>query len=367
MPKPSKGARLFQRKRKGREPVFVIRDGKFEQSTGTNNRQQAESQLAQYIAGKNRQSGPAQPQHMTVAECLAIYGEEHAATVADPARIGYAMDALLPFWGDMACSDVKGSTVRLYQRQRGVSDSTVRRELSVLRSAMNYCGREGYLLSVPMFPLPKTPDTTQQALTRAEVAKLIWTARQLSRQRRDIDYRHIARFILISVYTGTRKSAALNMRLRGPAIHCGWFDLDAGLMFRKGTGEATTNKRRTPARIPRQLRAHLQRWDRQGYTWAVEYRGARVADIKTAFNQVVEKADLDWRPTPHSLKHTAVTWAIQGGASIEDASAFFSTSIETLQRVYWHLSPRYQQGALEAIERGNRAVSGANQGPLKKG
>ncbi|MFQ1702895.1 hypothetical protein ACJ5NV_20140, partial [Loktanella agnita] len=30
--------------------------------------------------------------------------------------------------------------------------------------------------------------------------------------------------------------------------------------------------------------------------------------------------NLDWRPTPHSLKHTAITWAIQNGASIVDAA-----------------------------------------------
>ena len=113
MPRPTKGARLVLRKRKGREPVFVIRDAGFEQSTRTEDRKQAEIQLGDYIASKNRRSGPLEARDMTVADCLSIYGEEHAPNVADPARIGYAIDALLSFWSDMACADVKGSTARL--------------------------------------------------------------------------------------------------------------------------------------------------------------------------------------------------------------------------------------------------------------
>lgn len=276
-----------------------------------------------------------------MSEVLSIYGEEYAPTVAAPDRIGYAMDALLPFWGERTVSDVKGSTVRLYERQRGVAASTVRRELTVLRSAMNYCGREGYLTSVPIFPLPATPETNQRAMTRDEVAKLLWAAR---------GQRHLQHFILVSLYTGTRKAAVLGMRLSGPATTGGWFDLPAGVMYRIGEGERATKKRRTPARIPRQLRGHVRRWIARGDTWAVEWRGGRVGDIKTAWSKIVDRADLGWRPTPHTLKHTAITWAIERGASVEDAASFFSTSPETIIRVYWHLSPRYQSGALKAIE-----------------
>lgn len=341
---PAKGARLFRRTRKGREPVWVIKDtGGVEQSTRTADRGEAEIALAEYIARKNRKSGPVGPEEMTVGEALAIYGEEHAPTVSDPSRIGYAMDALLPFWGNRPCSDVKGTTVRLYQKQRGMAPATVRRELNVMRAAMNHCGREGYLTSVPMFPLPATPETNQRALTRAEVAKLLRVARRRKQH-------HIAHFILVSIYTGTRKDAVFNLRLTGPATTGGWFDLDAGVLYRIGTDERATKKKRTPARIPRQLRGHVSRWVAKGDTWAVEWRGGRVGDIKTSWAKIVRDAKLGWKPTPHTLKHTAITWAIERGSSIEDAASYFSTSVETIQRVYWHLSPHHQARALAAIE-----------------
>lgn len=349
MPQRAKGARLFLRQRAGREPVYVIKDtGQPEQSTGTGNLGEAEKRLAEYIARKNRRSGPVGPTEMTCAEVLAIYGEEHAPTLSDPARIGFAIDALLPFWGDLPASDVKGPTCRRYATVRGRSPGTVRRELNVLNAALNYCVREGHLTSAPPVTMPPTPETNQRALERWEVARLLRSARRLG-------YRHIARFILVSIYTGTRKSAALALRLSGPCTHNGWFDLDAGILYRIGSNERVTKKRRTPASVPRQLLAHARRWAQGGATWAVEWRGARIADTNNGWDAVVAGAQgLDWRPTPHTLKHTAITWSIQGGASIEDAAGFFATSVETIERVYWHLSPHFQKGAVSAIERGAR-------------
>ena len=343
MPMPAKGARLAQRKRKGREPVYVIKDVGVEISTSTNNRTEAEKQLAEYIARKTRISGPVEASELTVADVLAIYGEEHAPTVAAPERIGYAMTALIPFWGALPASAVKGETCRRYSNYRSKAPATIRRELNVLQAAINYCHREGYLITAPVVTMPATPETNQKAMTREEVAALIRSARRRG-------HKHIAQFILISIYTGTRKAAALNLRLSGPAVNSGWFDLPSGLLYRRGEGERVTNKRRTPSKLPRQLLGHARRWEASGQTWAVEYRGSRVLNVKTAWAKVVDDADIGWRPTPHTLKHTAITWAIQGGASISDAAAYFATSIETIERTYWHLSPHFQSGAVAAIE-----------------
>jgi hypothetical protein len=51
------------------------------------------------------------------------------------------------------------------------------------------------------------------------------------------------------------------------------------------------------------------------------------------------------------MKHTAITNGIIGGMSITDASSYFSTSVETIQKVYWHVSPKNQQAAAEIMSR----------------
>lgn len=99
------------------------------------------------------------------------------------------------------------------------------------------------------------------------------------------------RFIIVTLYSGMRKDAALRMGF-APNTVGGWFDLDRGIMYRIGDGERKTDKRRTPAPIPGQLLAHLRRWRASGARWAVEMDGARVGDIKRSFDSAATLACL---------------------------------------------------------------------------
>lgn len=92
-----------------------------------------------------------------------------------------------------------------------------------------------------------------------------------------------------------------------------------------------------------------------------DFRGNRVANIRKGWDKLIElslsHANEHGIPmperklvTPHILRHTAITWAIQNGASIEDAAAYFSISVDTIERVYWRHSPYFQQSAVEAID-----------------
>jgi len=96
----------------------------------------------------------------------------------------------------------------------------------------------------------------------------------------------------------------------------------------------------------------------------IDHTGARIGDPKKGFahakliaedlarkaGQPIDLSDV----TMHTLKHTAITWALQAGASVWDAAGYFSTSPETIQRVYGHHSPDHQRSAVEAIERRGR-------------
>ncbi len=285
---------------------------------------------------------------MTVAEALAIYAKEHATTRAAPERIGYAIDALLPFWGDRPVAAVRGATCRLYARKRrersrrNLSDGTIRRELGTLAAALNYCEEEGYLTRAPSVTLPERPPRRERWLSRDEVAALIRAARS------DPHTRHLARFILIGIYTGTRKQDILRLQFT-PAMDGGHFDLERGILYRKSLVARHTAKRGTPAKLPRQLLAHARRWRRNSARYAVEYAGRPVKDIKRAWASATRKAGIEGA-TPHTLKHTAITWAMQRGARLQDAAAFFGTSMQTLERVYFHHHPDHQKTAVAAME-----------------
>ncbi|MBP9233302.1 MAG: site-specific integrase [Hyphomonadaceae bacterium] len=351
MPRKAAGARLYWRKDKD---VWIIRDsGRADRSTGTSDRAIAEKTLAAYIASKDTVRGTRRSDQFPIAEILDIYGREHASGVAAPERIGFAIEALLAFWGSLSVADVKGETCRRYGKSRirrfkdgttkPISEGTIRRELNVLQAAINYCHKEGYLVHPATVTLPEKPPARDRWLTRDEAARLIRAAYRSPRGK------HLARFILLAIYTGTRKEAILGMSFM-PNVSGGWIDVERGVIYRRGADERETKKRRKPVRMVRRLRAHCERWRRLGALWAVEFEGQRVGDIKTAFDRARDKARLPG-VSPHTLKHTAITWAMQKGLPVEDAADYFDTSAETIRRVYYHHSPHYQGRAVEILER----------------
>jgi len=369
MPRHRQPARLYFT---GDERQWVIRDGSTQKRTGCGleQRGEAEAALASYLSDKQieRRQGRADPWELTVGEVLALCAERIGSTLASPQTLACSIQALAPFWGNLTCDDVKGSTCRLYERERSkprlsetmtrtgktishvmtAGASTVRRELGVLQAALNYAHSEGLLIHPIVVTLPEVGKVRERWLNRTEAAKLVRNAEP-----------HVRRFILLSLYTGRRASAILELP---------WsrVDLDKGTISFRADGEHETNKRRGRIRIPRQLWGHLGRWKLYRGDNVVTYRGRPVRSIKTGIRRAAERAELEG-VTPHVLKHTAITWTIANGLSVEDAAEYFNTSPYTIREHYWHHSPYHLGRALEVIEQrrncsNNCAMQGGNFG-----
>ena len=342
MPRKSQGARLYAE----RNGVWYIRDqGGVFRSTGTRDRREADRALAAYIASKDRPAGPSSPDQVTVEAVLDRYGTEHAPTVADPARIGYAIAALAPILGGLPVSAITGEVCRRYAKARGKAAGTVRKELGVLQAALNYCYAEGYLTAAPKVRLPPKPAPRDRWLTRDEVAALLRAAY------RNPKARHLARFILVAVYTGTRSEAILGLRFM-PHTVGGHVDTKASLMHRRATGKAETKKRTPAVPVPPRLLAHLRRWERMGARAVVEIDGARVAGVKTAWKTALAEAGIA-HCTRHDLRHTAITWAMRAGADKWAAAGFFGITTDMLESTYGHHHPDHLKSAVDAM--GKRA------------
>lgn len=301
-----------------------------------------------------------------MAQALTLYATEHAPTVKAPERIGYAIPPLVAFWGELPVSAITPATCRAYGRQRvkvirrdpetrlpvetaPASPGTIRKELGILAAAIAWCAENGRLVNAPKVHLPEKPEPRDRWLTRAEAARLIRTAW------RNPEWRHVARFVLVALYTGTRKAAVLRLRFMANTSG-GHVDTAAGMLYRRARGQAETKKRQPPIRVAPRLLAHLRRWERLGARWVVSFRGQGVASIKTAWARIVAEAGLS-DVTPHTLRHTAITWAMQTGAvSIHEAAGYFGVTPDTLQRVYAHHHPDHQQDAVAAVGRGGRKL-----------
>jgi integrase len=370
MPRRRKGARLWLRKRHGRAAQWVILDHGREIRTGASEHDlgAAENALAQYLANKRRpQFGDGHPSHVLIADVLAEYRENHGPTTRRADLIGGAIAKLVEFFGDKSASAINGVICNAYVRWRTqqvnsraksngkpIKEATARRELVVLGASLRWCWKEGKLDRLIPISLPPQPEPRQRHLNRGEVATLLAAAlgwdHQGLRHRSKIN-RHLARFILVAVYTGTRHDAILRLRW-GPNTDSGWIDLDSGVMYRRGTGDIDKGKRRPPVPITPRLLTHLRRWRRSTATHVIEYGGRPLkSKERRAWRTARELARLGADVTPHVLRHTCATMLLQLGVTVYDVAGVLGASENIVRRTYGHHAHDHLRHAVAAFSR----------------
>jgi len=347
MPRKRLPARLYLRQREGREPRWVIIDGRTEIDTGCGpgDYAGAEKRFGEYLAEhKTIDTSARNPAQISVADVIALYLKTNPMP-----PMCYHGGPLLEFFGLKTLRDVNGRLCRDYAQERGkkVSPSTVRRELGTLQAAINHWHVESPLDAVPKVWKPEEGPGRDRVLTRDEVARLLNAARKLRLP-------YVARFILLGLYTGTRHATILKLRWY-ESDDAGWLDAEAGIIYRAGKAERQTRKRRNAARMPDRLLAHVRRWARldlsQGpQTAVVRYKGKPITRQQRGWEAVLKAAKVDG-VTPHVLKHSATTWLLRAGVDLWDVSGLTSTSTKTLETVYGHHSPEYQKASAKAFRR----------------
>jgi integrase len=349
MPRPSKGAHLYLRRRSGREPCWVIRDGRHEIGTrcAYSQREHAEKRLSAYLAAKYRPDfGDGDPARIPVADVLTLYAKERAPMMRRPELAAHTIAPLARWWGDKMVIDVTAGRCRDYAAWRAAQPiaafkrapprlvclATARRELGLLASALNYAHREGKLkYPVPVALPPKGP-ARMRWLTRSEAARLLWAAWRSGN-------RHVARFIVVALYTGSRHDAVLRLRWL-PSVDAGWVDLERGLIYRKGAGESESSKRRPPVPISPRLAAHLRRWAMQEQCKCnvISWGGLPIAKMRRAWHTARRAAGLGPEVTPHILRHTFASWAVQAGHSFAKVAAALGTTERVVEETYGHFN-----------------------------
>jgi integrase len=342
MPRRGQGPRLkWLDKRNCYYIVFTEHGRSRERSTGTADRERAEEFFAEFLAVRRRADGRVRdPSEILVTDTLADYAREVGPAVMNPERIAYAMVPLAEFWEGRAVAAISAETLRGYARWRNRSAGTIRREIGVLRAALNHGFGEGRITrQIPVKMPVRRPEAKARWLTRQEAAALLNAARKSYRARL-----HLPLFILMGLYTGKRKEALLS--LRWPQV-----DFAAGRIDWNPPGRPLTKKQRGLTRIPRRLRPHLRRAyerRRSDTGCVIEYEGHPVKDVKRAFAAACEAAGVEGA-SPHTLRHTCATWLMQHGVDKWEAAGFLGMTLQTLESTYGHHHPDYQEGAANAL------------------
>lgn len=385
-------------------------------SSSLSGRELAEKALGDYLARKGlseKPAGPAEPEAVRIADILTLYAEEHAAKhTAAPERIGYAIDALLAWFGDKPVSFITKQTRRDYAESRVVErrdsntgelyvvgpaeGSTVRRELGVLDAAARHAVGEGRLRHYPQgMWLPAKNEARQRWLTRSDAAALLWAIHKRPRAR------YMLLFALTGLYMGARREAILSLQW-APNREGGYVNLDAPQPYIDflPQGARQSNKRRAISPIPDRLVRFLRYARQKAQTpYVIEASRletlpdgsrkrvmGRVQDVKTSFRRACLDAGLcdpvldkrgrqtfddegnpimEPNASPHTLKHTCITWLLQDGIDPWQVAGFVHTSLETITRTYGHHCPNRLQAAKDA-PRGRGVVSQAPAAPANR-
>ncbi|HEX2554186.1 MAG TPA: site-specific integrase [Microvirga sp.] len=296
---------------------------------------------------------------------LSVYLDEVVPKQASPARVAARITRLIDWWGAKLLSEVTPATCRAYaaERKRGGS----RRDLEDLRAAINHHAKRELHTGYIEVELPAKGEARSAWLTRDEAARLLWACWRhgrtvrlpRGREKGKVvesewhDLRHIARFILMGLYTGSRSGAIFSASIYAGANRS-FVDLDSGIFYRLAEGKAETNKRQPPAPIPGRLLAHLRRWKAKGIIaqYVVEWDGKPIKSVKVGWKRAVQAAGLTHkRVTPHTLRHTAATWLMQQGVDPWEAAGYLGMSEQMLRDTYGHHHPAFMRNAAERITR----------------
>ena len=197
--------------------------------------------------------------------------------------------------------------------------------------------------------LPDALPGRERWLTRSEAARLIWAAWREREHgggpagRGRFTSKHIARFILVGLYTGTRAGAVCGAALirpsgaamltSRPASSGGW-----------PTARRNLTIRGTHRRSAAELLAHIRRWHRLAF----DQGGGRVPGgrlIGSIRDGRPWSRGPGWprhqgtKVIPHTLRHTAITWYLRAGVPVDKVSDYCGVSDEIIKAAYGHHIP----------------------------
>jgi integrase len=329
LPRQGRGPHLYLKKRPDGPARYYIRDGRKRVATGFGEGEHSSAvrELARYISANHTPNfGQGDPHSVSIASVIELYSQDKAMETARPRATLARLSKLNDFFGDKMVAYITPNSCKRFVKWWG-REQAARRALEDLRAALTYAWRCRKLSAQIPVDMPLKAASRERWLTRSEAAKLLRSAKRQP---------HLARFIVLGLYSGTRAGAILATGWR-PHPSGGYLDLENRVLYRKAAGERETTKRRPPMRIEPRLLAHLSRWRRSATgPYVIEWEGKPVKSIKRSWARARAAAGLGPEVTPHTLRHTFVTWKLQAGVPIWVVAGLAGMSPRIVESVYGH-------------------------------
>jgi integrase len=268
-------------------------------------------------------------------------GELFKAYVADRqkdeklvAAFWHNWKALEPRFGALPAADITDDICRDYAKYRiaagrvtskgkqlPISVGTVWSELLRLRSCLNWAAERHLIPYAPHVWIVQKPEPRQRVMTEEEVIRLI----------DGCGVPHMRLFVILAITTAGRTAAILELTWDRINFDLGVVDLRLKQEINPLTKKA--RKQRAVVAMTEEARAALLEAKAGAQTnHVVEWDGQRVLKIRKGFVAAVKRGS---DVTPHTLRHTVLTWLDEDGIPMERISRLAGhRDINTTRTIY---------------------------------
>lgn len=259
----------------------------------------------------------------TVGDLWALYFADRQRDGKQMESFAYNWQALEPRFGSISPAVVDAELCRRYAEERigaGRSQNTVWSELTRLRSCLNWATKNHKTDAKWTVWVPSKPKLAKRVLTTEEAARLLEACTS----------HHISLFVILALATGGREAAICELTWD----RCDFANSTIDLMVGVPGNPLQKVQRKGRAKV------HMSDWVRAALTvakegaltdYVIEWGGKPIERPGMAFQKAVKRAGLVG-VTPHTLRHTAASWAEEDGVPMQVISRFMGHSTEAVTR-----------------------------------
>ena len=221
------------------------------------------------------------------------------------------------------------------RKGEGASPGTINRERSALLHMLNTMRRRKILNAAPLLARQREPQGKLVYLTPEESQRLLLAAQE--------DVSPLAhRFVMVTLYTGLRHSAALNLR-------AGDVDVQRRILW-IGKDKAGRREQPMPQVLAQYLGKVIKGMEADAYLFPSQRAGGgRAYQMNAVFGRCVQRAGITKHVTPHTMRHTAATNAAHAGLDAATIQAMGGWKTRAMAERYTHAAS--MQDAMAALQK----------------
>ncbi len=203
-------------------------------------------------------------------------------------------------------------------------EGTIRKELRVFIAILKFCVSRNRIDVPTRFELPKEPTPKDITLSIEECTILL----------KNCADDRIYLFCLIGLYTGARKQAILDLK---------WGNINFQTSVINFNGQRAIKTKKNRPIVPMHVLLHqelLKRHCERGYVLGSNN------SIEHHFKETIKKCNFNKNVTPHTLRHTFATLAVEAHKPIWTVAKILGNTVAMTEARYAHYNPTKHRDAV---------------------